>query len=132
MYDPNNIAIPLEEQTPERYVLALKEAQRHAKRMRAELNKALGSLDELDRIVEIASETTLFEEDYLDYAREAGDDLWGAIEATNNARSQGDEAYKHIFSVLRVFMARRWKAIRLEREAREAEQKAKRKTKNHK
>lgn len=107
-----NIAIPHDEQTPEGFVKALAEAQRHAKRMRAELSKALGSLDELDRIVEMATETTLFEEDYLDYAREAGDALWGAIETTNNASAQGDEAYKHIFSVLRVFMARRWKAIR--------------------
>lgn len=111
-----NEAIPQEEQTPEGFVKALAEAQRHAKRMRAELSKALGALDELDKIVETASETTLFEEDYLDYAREAGDALWGAIETTNNASAQGDEAYKHIFSVLRVFMARRWREVRENRD----------------
>ena len=113
-----NEAIPQEEQTPERYVLALKEAQRHAKRMRAELNKALGSLDTLDKIVEMATETTLFEEDYLDYAKAASDALWQATEASNRALSHGGEAGNHIFSVLRVFMGRRWRKVRENRNKR--------------
>lgn len=132
MNDKNDIAIPLEEQTPERYTVELKEAQRHAQRMRAELSKALGSLDALDHIIEKASEPMLWEEDYHNYAKAAGDALWSAIEATSLATSQGHEGNKHIFAISRVFMQRRWKAMRLEREAREAEQKAKRKTKNPK
>ena len=111
-----DIVIPQEEQTPEGFVKALSEAQRHAKRMRAELVKALGSLDELDKIVEMASETTLFEEDYHDYAKAASDALWGAVEASNRAFSQGEEANKHIFSVLRVFMGRRWREVRENRD----------------
>ena len=132
MYDPNDIAIPLEEQTPERYTIELKEAQRHAQRMRTELNKALGSLDALGHIIEKASEPTLWEEDYHNYAKAAHEALWNAIEASSKALSLGHEANKHIFAVSRVFMQRRWKAMRLEREAREAEQKATRKTKNPK
>ena len=110
--DTPNEAIPQEEQNPEGFVKALAEAQRHAKRMRAELNKALGSLDELDKIVEIASETTLFEEAYHDYAKAASDALWQATEASNRALSHGGEAGNHIFAILRVFMGRRWRAIR--------------------
>lgn len=129
MHDKNDIAIPLEDQTPERYTIELKEAQHHAQRMRTELNKALGSLDALDHIIEKASEPTLFEEDYHNYANAAHKALWDAIEASHRALSQGHEGNKHIFAVTRVFMHRRWKAMKLEREAREAEQKAKRKTK---
>lgn len=132
MHEPNDIVIPLEEQTPERYTIELEEAQRHAKRMRTELNKALGSLDALDHIIEKASEPMLWEEDYHNYAKAAGDALWSAIEATSLATSQGHEANAHIFAVMRVFMHRRWKKMRLEREVRESEQKAKRKKKNHK
>lgn len=132
MYDSNDIVIPLEDQKPERYAIALKEAQRHAQRMRTELNKALGSLDALGHIVEMASEPSLVEEDYHDHANAASSALWDAIEASHRALSLGHEANKHIFAVSRVFMQRRWKAMRLEREAREAEQKAKRKTKNPK
>lgn len=111
-----DIVIPQEEQTPEGFVKALAEAQRHAKRMRAELGKALGSLDELDRIVEMASETTLFEEDYHGYAKAASDALWQATEAGNRALSHGGEAGNHIFSVLRVFMGRRWREVRDKRD----------------
>lgn len=132
MYDPNDIVIPLEDQAPERYALELKEAHRRAQRMRTELNKALGSLDALDHIIEKVSEPYLVEEDYHDHANAASSALWDAIEASDRALSLGHEANKHIFAVSRVFMQRRWKAIRLEREAREAEQKAKRKTKNPK
>lgn len=107
-----NEAIPQEEQNPEGFVKALAEAQRHAKRMRAELGKALGSLDELDRIVEMASETKLSEEDYHGYAKAASDALWQATEASNRALSHGGEAGNHIFAILRVFMGRRWRAIR--------------------
>lgn len=116
MYDSNDIVIPLEDQKPERYTAELKEAQRHAKRMRAELGKALASLDELDKIVEMASETTLFEEDYLDYTRAAHGALWDALEAGYQALSKGGEANKHIFSVLRVFMGRRWREVRDKRD----------------
>lgn len=129
MYGPNDIVIPLEDQTPERYTIELKEAQRHAQRMRTELNEALGSLDALDHIIEKASEPQLFEEDYHNYANAAHAALWAAIEASNRVLSQGHDANKNIFAISRVFMHRRWKAMRLEREAREAEQKAKRKTK---
>ena len=111
-----NEAIPQEEQTTEGFVKALAEAQRHAKRMRAELSKALGSLDELDRIVEMATETTLFEEDYHGYAKAASDALWQATEASNRALSHGGEAGNHIFAILRVFMGRRWRAIRESRD----------------
>lgn len=107
-----NEAIPQEEQNPEGFVKALAEAQRHAKRMRAELSKALGSLDELDKIVEMASETTLSEEDFCNYYKAAGDALWSAIEATDRALPQGHEGNKHIFAISRVFMAQRWKAVR--------------------
>ena len=127
-----DIVIPQEEQTPDGFVKALTEAQRHAKRMRAELSKALGSLDELDKIVEMASETTLFEEDYCNYAKAAHETLWNAIEASHRALSQGHEGNKHIFAISRVFMQRRWRSIIIEREVRESEQKAKRKTKNPK
>ena len=107
-----NEAIPQEEQTPDGFAKALAEAQRHAQRMRTELNKALGSLDALDQIVEMASAPTLFGEDYLDYTRAAHGALWDAIEAGYKALSQGGEANKYIFSVLRVFMVRRWREIR--------------------
>ena len=107
-----DIVIPHDEQTPEGFAKALAEAQRHAKRMRAELSKALGSLDELDKIVEKTSETTLFEEDYHNYAKSASDALWRATEASNRALSHGGEAGNHIFAILRVFMGRRWMAIR--------------------
>lgn len=132
MYDPNDIVIPLEDQKPERYTAELKEAQRHAQHMRTELNKALGSLDALDHIVEMASEPRLFEEDYCNYAKAAHEALWNAIEASHRALSQGHEGNKHIFAISRVFMQRRWRSIRIEREVRESEQKAKRKTKNPK
>lgn len=132
MHEPNDIVIPLEEQTPERYTIELEEAQRHAKRMRTELNKALGSLDALDHIVEMASEPRLFEEDYCNYAKASHEALWDAIEASHRALSQGHEGNKHIFAISRVFMQRRWRAIRIEREVRESEQKAKLKTKNPK
>lgn len=111
-----DIVIPHDEQTPEGFVKALAEAQRHAKRMRAELSKALGSLDELDKIVEMATETTLFEEDYHDYAKAASDALWQATEDSNRALSHGGEAGNHIFAILRVFMCRRWRAIRESRD----------------
>ena len=111
MYDSNDIVIPLEDQKPERYTAELKEAQRHAQRMRTELNKALGSLDALDHIVEMASKPTLWEEDYQDYAKAASDALWGAIEVVNEALSQGKEANKHIFAILRVFMGRRCRGM---------------------
>ena len=107
-----NEAISKEDQKTECYVIKLKEAQRQTQRMRTELNKALGSLDELDKIVEMASETTLFEEAYHDYAKAASDALWGATEASNRALSHGGEAGNHIFAILRVFMGRRWRAIR--------------------
>ncbi len=107
-----NEVILQEEQTPERYVLALKEAQRHAKRMRTELNKALGSLDALDYIIEKATDSTLWEEDYHDYAKSASDALWGATEASNRALSHGGEAGNHIFAILRVFMGRQWREVR--------------------
>lgn len=113
-----DIVIPHDEQTPEGFVKALAEAQRHAKRMRAELSKALGSLDELDKIVETASETTLFEEDYHGYAKDASDALWQAAEASNRALSHGGEAGNHIFSVLRVFMGRRCRKVRENRNKR--------------
>ena len=129
MYDPNDIVIPLEDQAPERYAMELKEAHRRAQRMRTELNKALGSLDALDHIIEKVSEPSLVEEDYHDHANAASSALWDAIEASDRALSLGHEANKHIFAVSRVFMQRRWKAIRL---AREAEQKAKRKAKSPK
>ena len=116
MYNPNDIAIPLEEQTPERYTIELKEAQRHAQRMRTELNKSLGSLDALDHIVEMASKPTLWEEDYQDYAKDASDALWQATEASNRALSHGGESGDHIFSVLRVFMGRRWREVRKNRD----------------
>ena len=109
MHDKNDIVIPLEDQTPERYTIELKEAQRHAQRMRTELNKALGSLDELDHIIEKASEPTLFEEDYHNYANASHAALWNAIEASHRALSQGHDANKHIFAISRVFMHRRWK-----------------------
>lgn len=80
-----------------------------------QLNKALGSLDALDQIVEMASAPTLFVEDYLDYTRAAHGALWDAIEAGYQALSQGGEANKHIFSILRVFMVRRWREIREDR-----------------
>ena len=111
-----DIVIPQEEQTPDGFSQALAEAQRHAKRMRAELGKALGSLDELDKIVETASETTLFEEDYHGYAKAASDALWQATEDSNRALSHGGEAGNHIFSVLRVFMGRRWREVRANRD----------------
>ena len=107
---------PPEEQTPEGFVKALSEAQRHAQRMRTELNKALGSLDALDQIVEMASEPTLWEEDYHHYAKAASDSLWNAIEANYRANSQGHKANEHIFDVLRVFMARRWREVRENRD----------------
>ena len=107
-----DIVIPQEEQTPDGFAKALSEAQRHAQRMRTELNKALGSLDELDRIVEMGTEPTLWEEDYHGYAKAASDTLWQATEASNRALSHGGEAGNHIFAILRVFMGRRWKAIR--------------------
>lgn len=111
-----DIVIPQEEQTTEGFVKALAEAQRHAKRMRAELSKALGSLDALDQIVEIASAPTLWEEDYHHYAKAASDSLWNAIEANYRALAQGQEANEHIFSVLRAFMARRWREVRENRD----------------
>lgn len=113
-----NEAIPKEEQNTECYVIKLKEAQHHTKRMRTELNKALGSLDALDQIVEMASAPTLFEEDYQDYASAASSTLWNAIEAGYQAITQGGEANKHIFSVLRVFMGRRLREIRENRDKR--------------
>ena len=111
-----DIVIPHDEQMPEGYVYALKEAQRHAHRMRTELNKALGSLDAIDQIVEMASAPTLFEEDYHDYASAASSTLWNAIEAGYQAITQVGEANKHIFSVLRVFMGRRWREVRENRD----------------
>ena len=81
-----------------------------------QLNKALGSLDALDQIVEMASAPTLFEEDYQDYASAASSTLWNAIEAGYQAITQGGEANKHIFSVLRVFMGRRWREVRENRD----------------
>lgn len=110
--------IPPEEQTPERYTVELREAQRQAKRMRAELNKALGSLDALDKIIEKASEPTLFEEDYHGYAKAASDVLWDAIKDTNQALQQGREANRIILSVLRAFMGRRWREVRESRDKR--------------
>lgn len=107
-----DIVISQEEQTPDGFAKALADAQRHAKRMRAELSKALGSLDELDRTVEMASETTLFEEDYHGYAKAASDALCQATEASNRVLSHGGEAGNHIFSVLRVFMGRRWRKVK--------------------
>lgn len=115
MNNPNE-GIPQEEQTPERYTAELKEAQRHAQRMRTELNKALGSLDALDQIVEMASKPTMWDEDYRSYAKAASDSLWNAIEANYRALAQGQEANEHIFSVLRVFMARRWREVRENRD----------------
>lgn len=110
-----NDVIPQEEQTPDGFAKALAEAHRHAPRMRTELNKALGSLDALDQIVEMASAPTLFGEDYLDYTRAAHGALWDAIEAGYQALSQGGEANKHIFAILRVFMGRRWRKLREDR-----------------
>ena len=107
-----NEAIPKEEQKTECYVIKLKEAQRHTKRMRTELNKALGSLDALDQIVEMASAPTLFEEDYLDYTIAAHRALWNAIEATEMANCQWQEANNSFFDVLSIFMDRRWKEAR--------------------
>lgn len=107
-----NEAIPKEEQKTECYVIKLKEAQRHTKRMRTELNKALGSLDALDQIVEMASDPTLFEEDYLNYAIAAHRALWDAIEAAKRANYQWQEANNSIFDVLFIFMDRRWKEAR--------------------
>ena len=83
-----NEAIPKEEQKTECYVIKLKEAQRHTKRMRTELNKALGSLDALDQIVEMASDPTLFEDDYLNYSIAAHRALCDAIEAAKRAKYQ--------------------------------------------
>ena len=116
MYDSNDIVIPLEDQKPERYTVDLKEAQRHAQRMRTELNKALDSLDSLDHIIEKASETTLLEEDYHGYAKAASDALWQATEASNRALSHGGEAGNYIFAILRVFMGRRWREVRENRD----------------
>lgn len=104
--------IPQEEQTPEGFVKALSEAQRHAQRMRTELNKALGSLDALDQIVEMASEPTLWGEDHHNYAKAASDALWGAIGANKRASYQWQEANNSIFDVLFIFMDQRWKEER--------------------
>lgn len=118
MNETNEVSLK-EKMAHEVYTIVLKEAQRNAHRMRTELNKALGSLDALDQIVEMASEPTLWEEDYLNHTRAAHKALWDAIDANYRANSQGHKANEHIFDVLRVFVGRRWREIRENRENRD-------------
>lgn len=107
-----DIVIPQEEQTPEGFVKELNEARRYAQLLRSELVDALKALDELDKIADKAQQPTLFEEDYLDYTMAAHGALWNALETICRATTLGHEANKQIFSVLRVFMARRWREVR--------------------
>ena len=114
MNDPNEVSLK-EKMAHECYVIKFKEAQRHTQRMRTELNRALGFLDALDQIVEMASDPTLFEEDYLDYTRAAHVALWDAIEATKRASCQWQESNNSLFDVLFIFMDRRWRKLREDR-----------------
>lgn len=113
-----DIVIHHDEQTPEGFVKELAEARRYAQLLRSELVDALKALDELDKIVDKAQQPMLFEEDYHAHAFDAHGALWDATEDIYRALSHGGEANKHIFSVLRVFMGRRWREVRENRDKR--------------
>lgn len=110
-----DIVIPRDDQTPEGFVKELNEARRYAQLLRAELVDALKALDELDKIVDKAQQPTLFEEDYHAHAFDAHGALWDALDTIYRATTLGHKANKHIFSVLRVFMHRRWLELRVRR-----------------
>lgn len=107
-----DIVIPHDEQTPDGFVKELNEARRYAQLLRSELVDALKALDELDKIVDKTQQPTLFEEDYHAHAFDAHGALWDALETIYRATTLGHKANKHIFAILRVFMARRWREVR--------------------
>lgn len=107
-----DIVIPHDEQTPEGFAQELNEARRYAQLLRSELVDALKALDKLDKIVDKAQQPTMFEEDYHAHAFDAHGALWDGLDTIYNALTLGHKANKHIFAILRVFMGRRWREAR--------------------
>ena len=106
MRDQNEVSLQ-EKMSHELYTVALKEAQRNTWRMRTEINKALGFLDSIDGIVEIALYPTLLDEDdCLNLALSAQRALLDAIEANYRALSLGNESNKNILLAMIEVMRR--------------------------
>ena len=111
-----DIVIHHDEQTPEGFVKTLSEARGHAKLLRKELQEALKAIDELDNIVDKAQQPTLFEVDYYDYATSSFRCICKVEDAMMSAGHHRINAMESVFDVLRVFMARRWREVRENRD----------------